>query len=482
MIEFSILSRDEVYKVHMASLHILEKIGLKINSRKALEILAEAGAYVDFNDKRVRMPQSLVEEAIRKAPATIKLCGLNPKLDILLEGGRVHYGTGGTATYVLDLEGNRRDATLQDLRDIALLTNELDNVDFFHIPVHPRDVPREVAGLYEFHESLKYCMKPVEGEICSKKEAEGIAEMLKVLSGGKKGLMKRPLGAVVCCSTTPLLWDRTGAEILIKMAEEGIPTIVGSEPQAGATSPATLAGTLSLQNAETLGGIVLTQLVNPGTPAIYGTVAAIMDPRLGTYCCGAIEVALLSVAATQMAHFYRLPVYATGGMTDSKIPDVQASYEKAMISLLVGLSGADLIHDAVGFIESALTYSLEQMVIDDEILGMCKRVFRGIEVNDETLGLDVIEEVGPAGQYLTQKHTVRHIKTEFYLPKLSDRKLREEWEREGAKDARIRAREMAHKLLEEAKRKPLGGEIDEDLLKEFDRVFEREVKKVLKGR
>jgi len=476
--QYKLLSRGDIHSVHSASLEVLEKVGMTIYNEHALKLLDKAGATVDYEKKRVWVPPNLVQEAVKKAPRSVKLCARKPEYDIRLEDRLVYFGTGGSTPYVLDLEtGKKREAILEDIKNLALLTNSLENVHFFHIPVYPQDVPGKVTGIYRFHEALTYCVKPVYGSVLSVKEVDGVIKMGENLAGSAEALRKRPLIGMITCVTAPLMWDETYVQILLKTAEKGVPVIISSEPLAGGTGPATLAGSLVQQNAEALSGVVLTQLVNPGTPVIYGTVATILDPKLGSYVAGAVEMGLLNVAGAQMAQFYQLPIYATGGMTDSKIPDIQAGYEKAIISLMTGLAGANLVHDAAGVIESAVTYSYEQMIIDDEILGMVLRAVRGIEVNDDTLAVDVIKSVCPDGHFLSQRHTLKHVKTEYFLPKLSDRTKREAWKDKGMKDAWQRSREMAKAILSSIKPEPLP----EDIKKEFDHVFEEEVNKVLKS-
>jgi len=474
--QYKVLSTDEVYDTHLATLEVLEKVGVKINDEQLLRLLKDNGAMIDFKLKRAWIPQYLVMDAVRRAPRSVKLCAKDSKYDIRLEDRRVYFGTGGSAVYVLDLDtGKRRNAVLGDVKNLALLTNSLDYVQFFHLPVHPSDVPNEVASLYRYHAALSHCIKPVYGGVLTIDEVDGTIKMATVIAGGKEELRKRPLISFVTCVTAPLTWDRTYVRILAKVSRKRIPIIISSEPLAGGTGPATLAGTLVQQNAETLSGVVLTQLVNLGTPVIYGTVATIMDPKLGNYVAGAVEMGLLNAAAAQLAQYYELPIYATGGMTDSKVPDAQAGYEKAITAFMVGLAGANLIHDAAGLLDGVLTYSYEQMIIDDEILGMVLRAMRGIEVNDDTLAVDVISKVGPGGHFLTQKHTSKHVGSEFFFPRIGNREKRERWKKTGAKNAGQRSKEMVKETLKHAK----FDLIPRDIKDELDRVLNEEASRIL---
>ena len=286
---------------------------------------------------------------------------------------------------------------------------------------------------------------------------EGALEVIKIaeeIAGGEEALREKPIISFTICAMSPLKIDATYGEILIDIVKKGIPVAVPTEPQCGTTAPVTLAGNLVLYGAETLAGVTLAQLVNPGTPVICGYVGTIADVRTMAYTSGAVEMGLLNAGAAQLAQYWRLPFYGTGGMTDSKIPDIQSGYERALNLLPVALAGANYIHDAAGYLESALTVAYEQYVIDNEIIGMVMRALRGIEVNEDTLALDVIDKVGPGGNFLTEEHTVSYMRSEFFFPKVSDRSHREKWLAEGGKDAKERAKEMAKDIL--AKHKPLA--------------------------
>jgi trimethylamine--corrinoid protein Co-methyltransferase len=462
---YRVLSSDDVYRVHLSSLEILERIGIAARDPSTLDLMRKAGALVDYGKKVIRIPEYLVKEAVKKAPSVVRLCARNPKFDLRLEGCRVHFGTGGTALYVLDLkEGVRRKATKKDIEDLGRLTDALNNIHFFHLPVFPSDVPMEAANIYRFYCGLTNVTKHVTGSGYTTRDIDEAIRMASIIAGGYDELIKRPLTSfIVCPVISPLTLDANVTNLLIHIAKTSLPLIVSVEVVSGTTGPVTLAGTLAQQNAETLCGILISQIVNPGTPVLYGNVSSISDPWRGHFLSGAVELGLLSAASTQMAHYYGLPIYATAGMSDSKIPDAQAGYEKAATTMLVALAGGNFIHDAAGLLEFSLTASYEQMVIDDEILGMTLRAVKGIDVNDENLALDVIEKVGPGGNYLVQQHTCRHLRDEHYIPTLSDRRRREDWEIDGSRDTWMRAREIAQLILEKHIVEPLPKEISLEL-------------------
>jgi trimethylamine--corrinoid protein Co-methyltransferase len=265
---------------------------------------------------------------------------------------------------------------------------------------------------------------------------------------------------------------------LMVYAKYGQPVLVAPEAQAGATAPVTLAGVLAQQNAEVLSGIVIAELVNPGAPVFYGTVSTIMDMKTGNLAYGAVEAGLINVAAAQLAQYYGLPSRGTGGSTESKIPDAQAGLEKALTLMMAALAGINFIYSAAGSLESTLTASYEQAVIDNEICGMVSRALRGIRINDETLATDIIDAVGPGGQFLTQKHTLEHLKKEHYITTLVNREKRDKWEAAGSKDLWETARQEAKKILKEHQPEPLDRDVEEELKRIIKEVEKRESKRV----
>ena len=449
------LSQKDVERIHDASLKTLERMGIEVNSRRALQIFKEKGARVNSGKRRVKIPRSMVEDAIDKAPSKVVLCGREEKYDLILENKMVYMGTGGTALNILDLKtGEKRASTLEDVKKIARLVDALENIHFYLLPVYPNDLPREKVDVNRFYAGLSNTTKHIMGGPYTLPGALNVIKMAEEIVGGKEVLRKRPIISFITLVISPLKIDDTYGEILIEITKRKIPLAIPTEPQCGATAPVTLAGNLVLFGTETLAGVTLAQLVNPGTPVLCGYVGTIADMRTMGYTSGAVEMGLLNAAAAQLAHYWQLPFYATGGMSDSKIPDVQSGYERALNLLPVALAGANFIHDAAGLIEFALTASYEQYVIDNEIIGMVMRALKGIEVNEDTLALEVIDKVGPGGNFLAEPHTVAHMRSEFFFPKVSDRSSREKWLAEGGKDARQRARETAINIL--ATHRPLA--------------------------
>jgi trimethylamine--corrinoid protein Co-methyltransferase len=253
---------------------------------------------------------------------------------------------------------------------------------------------------------------------------------------------------MVACIISPFKLDADYGRLAIEAAQNGIPLVVPAEPLCGATSPVTLAGNLVVDCVDTLTGVMLAQLVNPGTPVLFGCISSITDLRDMKYLAGAVEMGLLNAAASQMAQHYELPIYATAGMSDSKVNDAQAGYESAITNLMVALAGGNFIHDAAGFLEFCMTASFDKLVIDNEIIGMVMRAVEGIRVDEATLAFDEIRKVGPGGHFVSSRHTRRHMRGEQFMPALSDRENRDVWQAAGARDTRRRATEIARRILD----------------------------------
>ncbi|MDW7729757.1 MAG: trimethylamine methyltransferase family protein [Bacillota bacterium] len=452
---FKVFSEEDVTAVHEATVYLLEKVGIKMHNETARQIFKEKGAAVEEAQRIVKIPRSMIEEAIDSTPSKIILCGRDEKHDLLLEGSNVHLGTGGTVLNTLDFDSGRKRLTgVKDVAGYAKMTDALDNIAFFVINCYPNDVKEEEVDINRFYHGLKNTSKHVMGGIYTMDGLKAVISMAEDIAGGKEKLKERPFVSFITLMMSPLLMEVTYTDFLIEVARRGLPLTTPSEPLAGANSPVTLAGTITLNNAESLGGLILTQLINKGNPTLYGSTSSIMDMRTGTYMAGNIESALINAGCAQMAQHYKIPMYGTGGMSDSKVVDAQAGYESANTAMVVALSGCNYIHDAFGLLEFCTTLSYEKMVVDNDSVGMALRAVKGVEVSKETIATDIIEEVGPGGHFLDHPHTVEHVRNEFYFPKLSDRQQRSVWEEAGSKDTFTRAHEEARRILET--HEPLG--------------------------
>ncbi len=462
------LSGPDIERVHGASLRILEEIGVSIELPEAARLLSEAGALVD--GPIVRIPPRVIERALADAPRRILMASRDGSHDLELREGNVWLGTGGAALTVLDLEtGRPRAGTLGDIARIGRLVDALPNVHFYLRPCVPQDIPKEVMDVNQFYACLAGTGKHVMGAAQSVDTAREVIAMASLLAGGKEALQRRPLiSFVTSWMISPLHFATETTRVLLEIVANGIPVALSSAPMAGSTSPATLAGTLAQVHAEQLAGITLTQRARPGAPVLYGAIPSLADFRTMGFVGGGIEFGLMNAAATQMARHIGVPNYNSAALTDSKLPDIQAGYEKAFSICLCALAGSSYIHHAAGMLESMKAVAYEQYVIDDEIIGMALRLLRGIRVDEETLAVDAIREAGPAGNFLAQEHTVRFMREEFFAQPLEERQARDAWESSGALDGRERARRRAREILASHRAAPLDPAADREIRRRYD--------------
>ncbi len=461
------LTEEQVQEIHRASLAVLETTGILVENETALRLYREGGASV--HGHRVRIPPAMVEAALKAVPHRVLLAGRLEAHDIVLEGRRVYAGTGGSPTMILDPGADTpRPGTLKDLAQLVRVVDALEHCDFVVASLYPTDIPREDVPVNRFYACLRNTAKHVMGGVDSVAGARQVIRLGALLAGGEDRLRARPfISAITSWMVSPLRLDTEVADILLEWCKHGLPVALSSAPMAGSTSPVTLAGTLVQLNAEQLSGIVLTQLARPGTPVLAGYIPGVADMKTGGYLGGAVEFGMMQAAAAQMAHFYGVPIYGSGGMSDAKIPDAQAGYEKMATFLLAAMGGCNYIHHAIGMVTNMSAVSLEQAVMDDEIVGMAMRVLRGIDITGETTAREVIGRVGPGGHYLMDAHTVRHMRREFFYPRVADRQTRAMWEEAGRRDARARAQERVAALLSEHEPPAWSADVDAPIRGEF---------------
>jgi trimethylamine--corrinoid protein Co-methyltransferase len=380
-------------------------------------------------------------------------------------------GTGGAAVKVLDLEtGQVRESTLADVAQIGRLVDALDNIHFYLRACVARDIPTENLDLNTYYAALTNTTKHVTGNCFTVASARDVIEMAAMIAGSPEALRAQPfISFITSWTVSPLRYAPETVEVLTEIVRQEMPVFLSSAPQAGATSPAALAGSLVQINAEELSGITYCQLVKPGTPVILGYVPSVADLRTGNFVGGAVEFGLMNAAVAQMGQFYNLPVYNSSGLSDSKLPDIQAGYEKGITGLAAGLAGSNFIHHSAGFLESMLTVAYEQYVIDDDINGAVMRAVRGIEVNDETLSLDLIDEVCRGeGHFLGTQQSLAFMNSEYYYPHTGDRQSRDNWSEDGGLDMRERARLKAREILRSHKPEPIPAEVDAAIRERFE--------------
>lgn len=467
------LAEDQVKMIHEASLSILEKIGFTYEKglESTLEMLERAGAAIDCGQSRITFPRELVMEQAARAPEQVTLYSRDGNNDLELHKDRVYMGTGGAAINILDPEtGQARTTTLRDIYQLGRLVDQLANIHFFIRPCIPRDIPPAYYDVNVFYSSFKATAKHVMSGVNDEKSLGMIIDLASIIAGTREKLMEKPFFSIIASfAISPLKLSTQPTLIMQEACRHHIPVALSSAPAAGSTSPITMAGTLAQLHAEEMAGITICQLTSPGAPLLYGGIPGAVDLRSMGYRGGAVECGMMNAAIHQMAQHIKIPNYNSSGLTDSKIPDAQAGWEKALTSILAAMGGSNYIHHAAGMLESMLTVAYEQYVIDDEIMGMCCKALRGIEVDPEHLAIEAIKHVGPGGNFMTSPHTLEYMRSEFFEGNgVSDIQNRENWEQEGSLDARMRAREIARELISGAPESCLPEEVDKTIRKKFD--------------
>lgn len=446
------LSYEQIQTIHQASLTILEKTGFTFESglEDTLDMLENAGATIDRNNARIYFPGDMVVEQASKAPERVVLFSRDRRNDLDLTVHRVHLGTGGAAIRILDLEtGEARPSTLKDLYQLGRLVDQLDNIHFFLRPCIPTDIPPTAYDVNVFYTCLKATGKHVMAGVNDIEGFHKVLELASLVAGGMEKLQEKPFISVITSfAISPLKLDTQTTLIMQEAVRNRIPVALSCAPMAGSTSPITMAGTLAQIHAEQLAGITICQLTNPGSPILYGGIPGMANLRTMGYLGGAVECGMMNAAIHQLSNYISVPNYNSSGLTDSKIPDVQAAWEKAFTSLLAAMAGSNYVHHAAGMLESMISVAYEQYVIDDEIIGMSCRVLKGIDVDPEHLALEVIDSVGPGGNFMTSPHTLEHMQDEYFQGNgITDQKSRQKWEKEGSLNTRERARKKAKELL-----------------------------------
>jgi len=467
------LSPDQVETIHDASLSILESIGITYESGldTTLETLEAAGATVDRNQARVTFPRKLVMDQAAKAPKQVMLYSRDGKNDLDLNRHQVYLGTGGAAIKILDLEsGQARPSTLNDLFQLGRLVDALDNIHFFLRPCIPTDIPQTAYDVNVFYACLKATAKHVMAGVNDEKGFYDVLDLAGLVAGGREKLKANPFISIITSfAISPLKLCTQSTLIMQACVRHQIPVALSSAPMAGSTSPLTMAGTLAQLHAEQLAGIAICQLTRPQAPILYGGIPGMANLRTMGYLGGAVECGMMNAAIHQLAHHIGVPNYNSSGLTDSKIPDAQAGWEKAITTLLAAMGGSNYVHHAAGMLESMLTVAYEQFVIDDEIIGMCCKVLKGIPVDPEHLALEVIDAVGPGGNFMTAPHTMAHLHTEYFRGNsVTDQKGRDKWTKDGSPDARKRACDIVQKILAAEERSYIDPKVDRAIRQKYD--------------
>lgn len=449
--QYKPLSDADVARIHESALQALEQIGLLKAPKSGIEILTGAGAQLG-DDGRIRFPRALVEDMLAKAAKSVTLYGRDPAFDLDLSGTRVHYGTAGAAVHVVDLETRTyRESTTQDLYDAARLVQQLDNVHFFQRPM----VCRDIADNYDLDINTIYAScagtkKHIGTSFVEPSHMDGCLKLIHEIAGGEDAFRARPfISNSNCFVVPPMTFAEESCEVMEICVRAGMPVLLLSAGQAGATAPAPIATAVVQAVAECLAGVVYVNAIKPGAPAVFGTWPFVSDLRTGAMSGGSGEQALLSAACAQMHHFYGLPGGAAAGIADAKLPNMQAGWEQAISNVMAGLSGLNMVYESVGMHASLLGFCMESLVLGNDMLGQVQRCVRGIDVNEGTVGIEVMKSVcleGP-GHYLGSDQTLQLMQTEYIYPDIADRLSPKEWDELGRPKLLERTRQRMFEIL-----------------------------------
>ena len=462
--KLKVLDDQEITTIHQHTLEILSEVGIKVELKKLRDMLRDVGCDIDEKDKRVRFKHDFVENYVNKAPREFVLRGADPNKQWKVNPETQIFSGLGTPINIYDLDsGKFRQTTLQDITTHLILFDHLDHIVSNQMDIWPHDIPMHTVHVEAIRTWAQNCTKPFGMGAYGVMATTDMMEMMSLVAGGREAIKnKHPFSTIVSIQS-PLATVQAQLEGLVILAQYGQPALMSPEAMAGTTAPVTLAGLLVQHNAEVLAHIIMAQVVNPGTPILYGSVSTIAEMKAGTATLGAVEAGLISAACTQLAHYYKIPCRVVAGGTESKTLDIQCGYERQRSMMLAAMAGANYI-TCVGTLESTLTGAHELAVIDNDLIGMVKHALGGIEITDETLALDVVKKVGPSGTYIMEAHTLENFKKEQYFSQIVDQDPREKWAKGGEKGMLERAKDEARRIISEHRPR----ELDPKLLKELD--------------
>jgi len=470
--QYKPLTEAAVKRIHEAALDALEQIGISEAPESGIKILTDAGAILG-DDGRMRFPRALVEDMLAVAARDITLCGRDSKYDLNLSGNKVHFGTAGAAVHIVDIEKNEyRESYLQDLHDSARLTEKLDNVHFFQRTMVARDVlDNYELDINTIYASCTATKKHVGTSFVEPAFVPSCLDLLHMIAGGEGKWHERPfVSNSNCFVVPPMKFATESCEVMEACIRGGMPVLLLSAGQAGATAPAPLATAIVQAVAECLAGVVYVNAIKPGHPAIFGTWPFVSDLRTGAMSGGSGEQALLSAGCAQMHKFYDLPGGAAAGIADAKMPDMQAGWEQAISNTMAGLSGLNMVYESVGMHASLLGFCLESLVLGDDLLGQVQRCIKGIEVTEDSVSLEAMKSVclGGPGHYLGHEQTLSLMQTEYVYPELADRTSPKEWAEIGKPVLIEKAIQRKRAILDAPKEVLIDPATDAEIRKKFN--------------
>ena len=462
-----LLTQEQIERIHEASLEILADVGLLVRNQRARELFEKHGVLVDHETHIVKFHRRIVEEIRAGFPPTFTFRGREKSYDRTIPDDSPLILTGSSAPNVIDpVTGYERRSTSADLARIAHLINQLPGFDVFSISTLADDAPSGQFSLSRFYPSIKNTLKPVRANTPPDEAAE-MLRLVYMIAGSEAAFREHPFVTFHYCPVvSPLTMDFDSTEDLIFFKEQGLPSYFSIVPNAGLTSPLTLAGTLAQNNAEFLAAAVLSQMIQPQSELIYNTLPTVADMRTGAYSPGAIETGILHMGCAQMARFYNIPSGGYIGLTNSKINDAQSGYETGM-SVVAGYLGGVDIFNMGSLLDALMAFDFAKAVIDNDIAMMLKRISRGFEFSEDNLSLDLIAEVGPGGMFADTQHTLERMRSTMYLTELADRHPRQQWQDDGALDVQSRAMRRVKDILTHANPAVFSPEVDARLRAEF---------------
>ncbi len=465
------LSASEIARIHDAALTALEEIGLADAPESGIALMTEAGAQLG-EDGRLRYPRSLVEDMLAKAARDLTLCGRDPAHDLDLSGRKVHFGTAGAAVHMVDVDGRvYRESTVQDLHDAARIADQLDNIHFLQRPMVARDITDTLElDLNTLYACCSGTLKHVGTSFVEAETVPPALELLHMVAGGEAAWRARPfVSNSNCFVVPPMKFATESCLVMEECIRGGMPVLLLSAGQAGATAPAPIAGAIVQAVAECLAGVVYVNAMAPGHPAIFGTWPFVSDLRTGAMSGGSGEQALLTAGCAQMHHFYGLPGGAAAGIADAKLPDMQAGWEQMCSNVMAGLSGLNMVYEAAGMHASLLGFCHESLILGDDLIGQALRCVRGIEVNDDTLALEAMRAtcLGGPGHYLGTDQTLRLMQTEYLYPATADRTSPKEWEENNRPDLLEETKKRKEAILAERPRAAFDPTLDRAIREKF---------------
>jgi len=477
--KFEVFSKKEVERIHQASLNVLRTKGVKVEAQDLRDLFRERGADVDDSEQVVRIPEEIVQWAIEQTPSRFMLYGHDPKFKVKVDTSSSIFAGLGTPPDLVDKDGNHSPTTLEDLRKHIILIDDLDNLTNDQMDIWPNDVPMTTIHVEAIRVWAREARKPFGSGTLGYLASKDMMDMVALVVGGMDKLMKKPRKVGITSIVSPLKIDTAQGHGMRVFIEHNQPITVTPEAMGGTTAPITLAGLLVQHNAEVLAHIALAQIIKPGAAVMYGTCSTVADMRTGNVAIGSFETGLITAGCAQLARSYKIPSRGVGGTTDSKLLDVQCGFERMMNLYHAYMAGINYITCA-GTLECTLAGSHELMVLDNELAGMVKRIGRGIEVNDDTLAVDLINDLDWSDSYIDKMHTVEHFRSELHLSDLFEHTVRDAWVSAGSKTVLDRCAETVEQIIANHEPNKLSRKLESEMQKFIDDVAARPIEEFYK--